>query len=153
MTPDEEAELRWLEEELLRRLEADYIKGQARAAATVSYEDMALAAAAGGNLERLRGLVAKLVDPRAAKWINPPEEWPKGKHRPKSKRQDADGNYRWRTREAYKDARMIRDLWRERDGYAGRRHGHLAEWYAARLWDLGDEEEVKAGRPSGRRKS
>ena len=38
-------------------------------------------------------------------------------------------------------------------GPFSRREGHLAEWYAARLWDLEDEDEVKAGRPSGGRKS
>jgi hypothetical protein len=55
VTPDEEAELRWLEEELLRRIEADFIKGQARAvqalaAGTISYKDVALAAAEESNL-------------------------------------------------------------------------------------------------------
>lgn len=100
---------RWLEEELLRRLEADFIKGQAHAVATTTYEDVALAAAAGGNLGRLRRMY-----PRIAEYINPPppEEWPSGKRRTKPKQQDAD--YLFRVREAYKDAQAIRGLWRER---------------------------------------
>ena len=153
ITIEEYAELRWLEEKLCLLVDADFIKGQAHAAA-ISYKDLALAAAEQGDLAPLRGLIAKLAGQRAAEFINPPppKDWQRGKRRPQPKTQDTDAAYRFRLRAAYQDAKRIRDLWRERDGRAGRRYGHLAEWYAAHLWNLA-EEEVANWKPSGKRKS
>jgi hypothetical protein len=146
MTCEEEAELHWLEAELLRRVEADFVCKQARAVAGANYENVALGAAAEGNLRPLRRMY-----PRIAEYINPPTG-PRGRHRPRPKQHDGDADYRFRVRAAYEDAKRIRALWREREGRVVRKQsGQSANWFAAKLWDLGGENEVEAGRPSGRK--
>ena len=137
MTPEEMAEFRWIEAELLRRLDADFIRDQAAAAQPL---DIALDFAERGDLERLRKMY-----PRLARFIKPPK---RRMGPPKKPAITSDKSFR--ARAAYADARRIRAIWRERAGRTVHRVcGHLAQWYAAKLWDLEVEDDVEAGRPSG----
>jgi hypothetical protein len=137
VTTEEEAELHWIEEELLHRLEDEYVRKQGRAVA-ISYEHVALAAAAQGDLRPLRSKY-----PTIAKFINPPPGWLRGKHRPSPRPR---GNYTDRVRWAYADRKNICALAKEH----GRKLARSATWYAAHLWDV-REEDLKAFKPSGRK--
>ena len=176
ITVKECAELCWIAEKLHLLVDIDFIKGQAQAvqalaAGSLSYKDIALAAAEKGDYGPLRGLIAKLVDQRAAESINPPppEEWPIGKRRPLPKKLSRmtpaqreeffkklakQANDHFRLREAYRDARRIRDLWREREGRAVRKRcGRSAAWFAAIIWELDEKKVANWKKPGGKKKS